>query len=175
MSRIGKGCEKNNGMAYNLMGTFHLYAQYGRQRDPIKAGELFLKSGQFGSPDGYRNIGNLYKDGDLPRDDKKAKYYYELASIKGNCDARYELADMEIKAGNVSRGWKHHLIAAKSGYDLALGRLKDGYTKGHITKDEYAEAMRAYKESVDEMNSDERIEAAKTVPSTMAGRDCIIS
>lgn len=181
MSRITKRMnEKNDGKAYNFMGTGYLYGQYGLPTDAIKAKDLFLKGGQLGSSDGYCNVGNLYSDGNvlgrgIEQDKKKAKYYYELSSIMGNVDARYSVAGMELNTlGDTRRGYKHYVIAAKSGYELALHHVKEGYTKGHVTKDEFEDALRSYKKSADEMKSDARDEAAETVPSTTSP-DCTIS
>ena len=42
----------------------------------------------------------------------------------------------------------------------ALNLLKKGYKEGHVTKDEYAEAIRSHRISVDLMKSPEREEAA---------------
>ena len=82
---------------------------------------------------------------------------------------------MELNTlGDTRRGYKHYLIAAKSGYELALHHVKEGYTKGHVTKDEFEDALRSYKKSADEMKSDARDEAAETVPSTTSP-DCTIS
>ena len=159
--------QKDDCHAYNFMGTAYLYAKCGCDADSVRASELFLKAGKLGSSDGYCNLGNLYtghegEDGTsgVEPDNKKAQYYYELAAIKGHSHARYFVGEMEVENGNVKRGYQHYLIAAKSGYDVALNLLKKGYKEGHVTKDEYAEAIRSHRISVDLMKSPEREEAA---------------
>ena len=55
---------------------------------------------------------------------------------------------------------KHFMIAAKAGFDLSLKEVGEGYKRGHVTKDEYAQTLRAYKASQDEMKSEQRTKAA---------------
>ena len=61
---------------------------------------------------------------------------------------------------------KHFMIAAKSGYDDALKMIRKGYEDGLVTKDEYAIALRANKDSQDEMKSTQRAIAAARFPQT---------
>ena len=55
---------------------------------------------------------------------------------------------------------KHFLIAAAQGFDKSLEAVKDGYIQERIAKDEFAQALRAHKDSKDEVKSDQR-EGAK--------------
>jgi len=103
---------------------------------------------------------------------KKAKHYYELASMKGYVYARYNVAVFERKAGNHKRAIKHYLISARAGYDGSLEFVKMYFipflvTKGKtnmkallVTKDEYESTLRAYHERQNEMKSDMRDKAA---------------
>ena len=54
---------------------------------------------------------------------------------------------------------KHFIIAANAGYKKSLDKVKGGYMKGCVTKDEYANTLRAYQSREDEMKSDERDKA----------------
>ena len=56
---------------------------------------------------------------------------------------------------------KHFMIAAKTGYDDSLKEVQEGYSSGHVTKDEFENTFRAYKDSVDEVKSDQRDDAGK--------------
>ena len=60
----------------------------------------------------------------------------------------------------------HWMIAAKSGYDDALKEVGKGYKHGLVTKDEFAIALRAHKDSQDEMKSTQRAIAAARFPQT---------
>ena len=54
---------------------------------------------------------------------------------------------MHVNFGNISTGKKHFMIAAAQGNDLALENVKQGYMKGHVTKDDFAKALRAHKDA----------------------------
>ena len=89
-------------------------------------------------------------------DKKKAKYYYELAAMNGHVKARHNLGIVEGTAGNYRRAMKHFILAAKAGFKKSLDCVKQGYMKGDVTKDEYANTLRAYQQQHDEMKSDDR-------------------
>jgi TPR repeat protein len=96
----------------------------------------------------------------VERNEKKAKYYYELAAIRGNVPARYNLGISEEDAGNVNRAMKHWMISAAAGDDDSLKAIQQGYLAGHATKDDFEKALRAHKEAKDEMKSGQRDAAA---------------
>ena len=64
---------------------------------------------------------------------------------------------------------KHWTISAKSGHDVSLNRIRDGFNQKKVSKAEYAEALRGYKHSLDEMWSEQR-EKAKRKKVELAGR-----
>jgi hypothetical protein len=92
---------------------------------------------------------------------KKAKHYYEIAAMKGDVMARYNLGALEGQTGNHHRATKHFIIAAKAGHTESLDVVKKGFTKGLVTKDEYASVLRAYHERQTEMKSVARDAALK--------------
>jgi len=51
------------------------------------------------------------------------------------------------------------MMAARAGMKESLDRVKNGFMKGLVTKDEYANTLRAYQKRQDEMKSDERDKA----------------
>ena len=51
------------------------------------------------------------------------------------------------------------MIVARAGHKKSLDRVKDGFLHGFITKDKYAQTLRAYQKRVDEMTSVAREEA----------------
>jgi len=93
-------------------------------------------------------------------DEKKAKYYYELAAMMGDVNARHNLGALEFEADDHHRAFKHFNIAARAGYELSLHNVKQLFMKGIVTKDEFANTLRAYQKSQDEMKSEERDQAA---------------
>ena len=65
-----------------------------------------------------------------------------------------------IKQGQFVVRWafKHLLIAARP-HNLSLDAVKDGYTDGYVAKDQYANTLREYQKSQDEMKSKARDKA----------------
>ena len=57
------------------------------------------------------------------------------------------------------RAFKHFLLLARAGYKLSLDCVKKGYMAGHVTKEDYANTVREYQKSQDEMKSDARDKA----------------
>ena len=95
-------------------------------------------------------------------DKKKAKHYWELAAMNGNVAARHNLGCGEMMAGNHERAYKHFILAARSGDEESLNNVKNGFMDGIITKDEYANTLRAHQKIQDEMKSDMRDKALLT-------------
>ena len=130
----------------------------GSQKNLIKAMELFEKAGENGCASAYGKLGDFYSEGS-EKDTKKAKYYWELAAIRGCMDSRYNLAWLEGRIGNKKRASKHFLICANAGYQPSLDGVKIGYKIGCITKDEYAGALRAYQKQQEDRKSAMRDES----------------
>ena len=79
----------------------------------------------------------------------------------GDIHSRHALGVLENEAvaGNVHRAIKHFLISASAGHNYSLDAVKKGFTKGLLTKDEYANTLRSYQKIQDEMKSDDRDKA----------------
>ena len=91
---------------------------------------------------------------------KKAVHYYELAAMRGDVEARYNLGIEEERVGNWERALKHYMIAIGVGDNYSLMEIQDLYSKGHATKDDYTKALRSYQEYLDVIKSKQRDEAA---------------
>ena len=98
----------------------------------------------------------------MERNETKAMHYWELAAIGGNAEARYNIGSTEVQAlaGNMDRALKHFMIAVGSGDHDSLKQIKQFYSKGYATKDDYANALRAYQAYLKEIKSDDRDKAA---------------
>ena len=161
INRLKKLINKGNANAFNYFGGLYSQGECGLPPDHQKACELYLKAGDLGCVEGYHNLGMHYINGNgVEIDSKKAKYYFELAAMNGHIRARHNLGGIEYKAGNVDRAMKHWMIAAKVGSERSLHNIKLGFKDGHVTKDGYTKALRAYQKRQDETKSDER-DAAK--------------
>ena len=156
VKRTKKLIDKGNAEAHFTYGI-HLCSI----QDYEKANKLYLKAGELGCAKGYYNLGMSYENGNgVKMDKEKAKHYYELAAMMGHEKARANLSCYEWEMGNEHRAFKHLLIAAKAGVKLSLNVVKQGFMDGFVTKDEYADTLRAYHERQNEMKSDARDKAA---------------
>ena len=69
---------------------------------------------------------------------------------------RSNLGGTEVLAGNIDRALKHFMIAAGGGSNESLKAIKQMYSNGYATKDDYANALRAYQTYLGEVKSDDR-------------------
>ena len=161
VEQIKRLMEKGNADAFYYFGGYHARGSRGVRQDQAKANEIWLRAGDLGCSGAYYQLGVLYHNGmGVEIDKMKAKYYWELAAISGDVDARHNIGCVEGEAGNEHRAYKHMIIAAKAGNPPSLDRVKDGFMKGFVTKDEYTGTLRAYHERQIEMKSDAREAAA---------------
>jgi len=145
---------------YNI-GNSYRNGVYGFPRDYTKALELYHRAAELGSARACNDIAYAYVRGEgVEVDEKKAEHYYELAAMKGNGTARHNLGITESYEGNMDRALKHLMIAVGGGHAQSLERIKDLYSKGHITKDDYTEALLLYQAYLDEIKSPQRDKAA---------------
>ena len=73
--------------------------------------------------------------------------------------ARCNLGCLEGNAGNHQRAMKHLPISARAGEKFSLDNVKKGFMNGYVTKEEYANTLREYQKSQDEMKSEARDKA----------------
>ena len=160
VKRIMKLMEKGNADAYYMLAGYYAEGTMGMPQNRAKANELWLKSGELGCAEAYYNLGNAYDNGrGVEVDEEKAKHYWELAAMNGSVNARHNLGCSEGQAGNFLRALKHVILGARAGHEEALVAVKDGYKHGFVTKDEYANTLRAHQKSQDEMKSEARDKA----------------
>ena len=157
---LHKLMEKGNADAFCQLGGYYAIGSTGLPQNSAKANELWLKAGELGSTDAYYNLGTSYQEGrGVVIDMKKAKHYYELAAMNGHVNARQNLGTFEGQTGNYQRAMKHFIIAARVGSKRSLDFVKKGYIHGDVTKEEYANTLREYQKSRDEMTSEARDKA----------------
>jgi len=161
IEQLKKLMGKGNSQACLVLAFSHATGINNLPQDWQKAYELWLKGGELGCAWAYFNLGQSYRLGTgVEVDQKKAKYYYEVAAMMGHVHARYNLGYMEHRAGNHHRAYKHYMIAAIAGLELSLETVEKGFMSGFISKDEYARTLRTYHERQKEMKSDARDTAA---------------
>ena len=159
---LNRSVERNHAPSMYKLAAHYMRGSGGLEKDMTKAIELFEKSGKLGDAESYGCLGDIYCDGEdgVDINIKKARYYYELGAIGGSTRARLNLAHLDLNGGNFKRGFKHALICAKAGMTKSLETLKFGCKKGYITKDEYAEALRAHQKQHKATRSEMRDEVS---------------
>jgi len=133
----------------------------GLPQDHTKALEYWHRAAELGHAASYCHIGCAHDNGEgVDVDEKKANHYYELAAMRGDVSARYNLGINEMKTGNIARALKHYMIAARAGDSDSLKQINRLYTYGRATKDDYTKALKLYQEYLGEIKSSQRDEAA---------------
>ena len=157
IKRTKKLMNNGNADAFNMLAGYYRRGDHGIPLDFAKANELWIRAGKLGCAEGYFNLGQSYYNGEGAELDKnKANHYYELAAMNGNVKARNNLGCGEYEVGNIDRAMKHFILSARAGFKLSLDNVKEGFMHGIVTKDEYANTLRAYQNIQDEMKSDDR-------------------
>jgi len=160
VERNKKRVELGDPIAIYNEGCCYTDGTDGFPQDYSKALELFHRAAELGYATAYNDIGYAYSNGEgVEVDKKKANHYYELAAIAGIAVARYNLGMEEGNVGNMDRSVKHHLIAVRSGSCHSLEKIKQLYSNGQATKDDYAKALQSYQTYLSEIKSDQRDKA----------------
>jgi len=171
LKRERKRAEDNNdAIAIYNQGVFYSEGRGGYQQDYDKALELFYLAGKLGYAKAYSSIGSAYDYGrGVEVDEKMAHNYYELGAIGGDVNARYNLGvdemnagleDEERTVGKMGRALKHYKIATKDGDAESLDKIKEMFTHGYATKEDYTKALQSYQTYLGEIKSRQRDEAA---------------
>jgi len=157
LKRVENRTDLNDAEAFYYLGLAYERGQHGLQKDHRKAFQLLNRAAELGSTNGHNSLALAYIGGEgVEEDEERAKHHMVVAAIGGHERARYNLGIMEGNNGNVEPALKHFIIAARCGFDKALKKVGVGYKAGHVSKDEYANVLRAYQASVDEMKSEQR-------------------
>ena len=113
-----------------------------------------------GSHEALGNLADAYDVGNgVKCSTKKARYYYELAAMKGNVVSRHNLGCLERREGNNARAVKHWMISAAQGGEKSLETIQQEVKEGNATKDEYEKALRSYQVAVKRTKSKSREKA----------------
>ena len=161
INRLKKRVKVGDAIAIHNLGCDFDEGGYGLPQDRAKALEHWHRSAELGYVSAYCNIGCAYHNGrDVARDIRKAAFYWRLAAMRGDAKSRHNLGAKEGRKGNYDRALKHFMIAVEGGNNDSLMMIKQLYTKGRATRDDYAKALKAYQAYLDEIRSDDRDKAA---------------
>jgi len=160
VKRLKKRVEVRDAIAIYNLAVFYRDGTCGYPQDYTKALELYHRAAELGYSGAYLGIGSAYNNGQgVEVDKKKANHYYELAAMRGDAAARYNLALDEGNAGNWERALKHFMIAVGCGHVKSLKLVKSMYSDRHATKDDYTKALQSYQKYLGEIKSSQRDEA----------------
>ena len=154
-NNIMRRIEVNDAFAMSQMGKDY----YNNKGDYKSAVKYWKKAAELGDMEAHYNLSVMYQKGEgVEKDEKKQVYHLEEAAIGGEVDARLNLAKFEWDNGRRERAVKHWIIAVNLGHDFALKSLRDIYTKtkGLLSKEDFAAALRAHQAAVDATKSPQR-------------------
>eukprot|EP00984_Skeletonema_dohrnii_P023044 scaffold12161_cov81-Skeletonema_dohrnii-CCMP3373.AAC.5 len=123
--------------------------------------EYLTKAARVGDASAHFHLSLMYWEGEgVEKDEEKEVYHLEQAAIAGHPQARFNLGSIEWNNGSKERAVKHYIIAANLGYDKSVEFLKKGHSRGLVSKEDFASALRAHQAAVDAMKSPGRDAAA---------------
>ena len=131
------------------------------QGDYKTALEYLTKAAKLGDADAHFGLSIMYDMGQgVKKDMKKQVHHLEEAAIGGHPSARHNLGCIESGINRrFERARKHFIIAANLGNEDSLKMVKHLHTMGHASKEDYADALRAYQTAVEATKSQQREEA----------------
>ena len=96
--------EANDAASIYLLADYYNQGLHGLQQDQAKAMELYVRAADLGCSGAHCKLGGIYhlQRGEL----RKAKFYYEVAAMAGDENARFTLGIMEYESGNIERAVK---------------------------------------------------------------------
>ena len=138
--------------------------QMGRERydegDYTAAFDYWTRAVALGDIEAHYRLSMMYNEGEgVEKDEKKELHHLTEAAMEGHPEARHNLGCFEWKDGRMDRAVKHYIIAAKLGDDDSLECVKNMYKDGHVSKDDFAAALRGHQAAIDASKSPQREEA----------------
>ena len=147
-----KRVEANDPVALCKFGNRRL-----SEGDHVGAIEYLTKAAELGDVGAHNQLSCNYGKGKcVQKDIKKAIYHAEQAAIGGDHLARYNLGCVEWENGRKHRAVKHWIIAANLGDGDSLGALRECYSEGFISKEDFSATLRAHQAALDATKSPQR-------------------
>lgn len=147
-----KRIEANDPLALREEGAKRL--KNGDYKDALK---YLLKAVEYGDAASHYYLSLMYCNGQGVKKDKKEEVYHmEQAAIGGHTNGRYNLGNYEWIIGRWKRAVKHWIITAKLGHDISLRRVRENYSAGLVSKEDFAAALRAHQAAMDAAKSPHR-------------------
>lgn len=143
--------------AYKL-ATLYTHGNRGVQIDEPKALELYQFAADLGNRDAMMRLAIIYQSGYLGEDKNKikAKEYANKAIKRGKFTAHAFLAVSALEDRQIEVATRHWCLAAEAGEVGSMEQLWDQFYRGEVSKDLLERTLRRHKETLDEMDSEER-------------------
>ena len=155
MKKYKKRAEANDPFGLSQVAQDHY--KKGEFKSALKMNEM---AAALGDADAQFELAKMYRKGQgVEQNNEMEKFYLVRAAVAGHPHARFNLGIYEYRNYMFDRAAKHLIIAANQGLDPAIPALKNGYTNGWVSKEDFAAALRAHKAAVDETKSPQREEA----------------
>ena len=156
--RVGKG----DAEAIHFLGQMYFYGKFGLAKDVPRGIELWTEAAELGSLGAHCQLGLTYYYGyDVEEDKARGMRHWQQAAMKGDVLSMNILGVVEYRNGNCEFAVQHWMIAAKMGHEKSLNYIKEMFKIGQATKAQYTEALRGYRDAVEEMKSPQREEAKR--------------
>ncbi|EJK44379.1 hypothetical protein THAOC_37083 [Thalassiosira oceanica] len=154
LAMIQARAAKKDPTAIHFLGKKYFFGRLGLQKDMRRAVKLWEEAAELGSTDALFELGNAYLEGEgVQQDEPMAVEFYMKAAMQGHTESRYNLGCVEGEKGSHDRAVRHWLISAKMGEEDSLENIKTAFKAGLATKEQYTEALKGYKDAVEEMKT----------------------
>ncbi|EJK78037.1 hypothetical protein THAOC_00089 [Thalassiosira oceanica] len=161
LAMVQKRVHKKDADAIYFLGDQYYYGMLGLAKNVPRAIELWTEAAELGSLDAHFQLGLTYYKGlgGVEEDKPRCIHHWQQAAMKGHAPSRHNLGVAEHETGNYELAVQHWMISAKMGDEKSLISIQLMFKEGHATKAQYAEALLAYRDAVEEMKSPQREEA----------------
>ena len=152
-----KRANAGNITAMYYLAHNHFHGEMGLQQDKAEALKWYHQAVEAGSGRAAFNLGSFYGSGDcVDQDIDKALEYFQKAAELGDMHAFALIGVILLTREEIEEGMLNLRKAAMCGDCGSFKTLRDGFSQGFITKDEYAFTLRENQKACNEMKSDGR-------------------
>ncbi|MGM9833436.1 MAG: toll/interleukin-1 receptor domain-containing protein [Candidatus Limisoma sp.] len=137
------------------LGEDFYYGENGKQKDYVKAVELFRKAAEQGSAAAQLYLGCCYKDGaGVDKDNEEAVKWYRKAAEQGLSQAQNNLGTCYINGVGVAKNLNEAFFwfrkSAVQGYAVAQSNLGVCYERGYGVAKNQSEAILWYRKAAEQ-------------------------
>ena len=163
VSALQKRVDLQDPHAYFNMAGYVREGLHGLTKDEHKAVSLLHRAAELGSAEACSDLFLCYLIGlcGVQPDAAKARSLLIQAAKGGLAQARHNLAVLDYEAGRIDDAVRHLKISTAAGYQLSLESMEELRGEGHLSEEEYNEAVEAVLCAQKAEYTEERAEAKK--------------